>query len=128
MSKVLSVLQKVSWFCSRYRSCDQNLCCKICRMQTRKACPRFLMTWRIWPKKLKRIGWNQKIMRSGFWFSLLVDGYRTWTAYECVFFLFQGGTFTVSNLGGPFGIRQFCAIINPPQPGILGVGSGKIGT
>jgi pyruvate dehydrogenase E2 component (dihydrolipoamide acetyltransferase) len=37
----------------------------------------------------------------------------------------QGGTFTVSNLGGPFGIKQFCAIINPPQSGILAVGSGK---
>lgn len=44
------------------------------------------------------------------------------------FFLFQGGTFTVSNLGGPFGIKQFCAIINPPQSGILAIGSGKIGT
>lgn len=38
----------------------------------------------------------------------------------------QGGTFTVSNLGGPFGVGQFCAIINPPQAGILAVGSGKI--
>ena len=38
--------------------------------------------------------------------------------------LLQGGTFTVSNLGGPFGIKQFCAIINPPQSGILAVGSG----
>ena len=37
----------------------------------------------------------------------------------------QGGTFTVSNLGGPFGIKQFCAIINPPQSGILAVGSGN---
>lgn len=41
--------------------------------------------------------------------------------------LLQGGTFTVSNLGGPFGIKQFCAIINPPQSGILAVGSGKLG-
>ena len=40
----------------------------------------------------------------------------------------QGGTFTVSNLGGPFGIKQFCAIINPPQSGILAIGSGKIKT
>lgn len=30
----------------------------------------------------------------------------------------------MSNLGGPFGIKQFCAIINPPQSGILAVGSG----
>jgi pyruvate/2-oxoglutarate dehydrogenase complex dihydrolipoamide acyltransferase (E2) component len=38
---------------------------------------------------------------------------------------FQGGTFTVSNLGGPFGIKQFCAIINPPQAAILAIGSGN---
>ena len=38
---------------------------------------------------------------------------------------FQGGTFTVSNLGGPFGIKQFCAIINPPQSAILAIGSGN---
>lgn len=36
---------------------------------------------------------------------------------------YEGGTFTVSNLGGPFGVKQFCAIINPPQAGILAVGS-----
>ncbi|XP_063594021.1 pyruvate dehydrogenase protein X component-like [Penaeus indicus] len=41
---------------------------------------------------------------------------------------FQGGTFTISNLG-MFGISEFSAIINPPQCGILAVGSGivKIG-
>jgi pyruvate dehydrogenase E2 component (dihydrolipoamide acetyltransferase) len=33
----------------------------------------------------------------------------------------QGGTFTVSNLG-MFGVRQFDAVINPPQGGILAVG------
>ncbi|KAL5730608.1 dihydrolipoyllysine-residue acetyltransferase [Ranunculus cassubicifolius] len=38
---------------------------------------------------------------------------------------YEGGTFTVSNLGGPFGIQQFCAIINPPQAGILAVGSAE---
>ncbi|XP_037470325.1 dihydrolipoyllysine-residue acetyltransferase component 2 of pyruvate dehydrogenase complex, mitochondrial-like, partial [Triticum dicoccoides] len=38
---------------------------------------------------------------------------------------YEGGTFTVSNLGGPFGIKQFCAIINPPQSAILAIGSGK---
>lgn len=32
-----------------------------------------------------------------------------------------GGTFTVSNLG-MYGIRDFCAIINPPQAAILAVG------
>lgn len=32
----------------------------------------------------------------------------------------------MSNLGGPFGIKQFCAIINPPQAAILAVGSGEI--
>jgi pyruvate dehydrogenase E2 component (dihydrolipoamide acetyltransferase) len=34
----------------------------------------------------------------------------------------EGGTFTVSNLG-MFGIPQFGAIINPPEPGILAVGA-----
>src|SRR5207248_1896964 len=34
---------------------------------------------------------------------------------------FQGGTFTVSNLGG-MGIDSFSAVINPPQGFILGVG------
>ncbi|XP_061365147.1 dihydrolipoyllysine-residue acetyltransferase component 2 of pyruvate dehydrogenase complex, mitochondrial-like [Gastrolobium bilobum] len=38
---------------------------------------------------------------------------------------YEGGTFTVSNLGGPFAIKQFCAIINPPQSGILAVGSAE---
>ncbi len=33
---------------------------------------------------------------------------------------FQGGTFTISNLG-MFGVEQFDAIINPPQAGILAV-------
>ncbi|KAJ6941834.1 hypothetical protein NC652_007792 [Populus alba x Populus x berolinensis] len=28
-------------------------------------------------------------------------------------------------LGGPFGIKQFCAIINPPQSGILAIGSAE---
>ncbi|KAH7438294.1 hypothetical protein KP509_04G008900 [Ceratopteris richardii] len=36
---------------------------------------------------------------------------------------YEGGTFTVSNLGGPFGVKQFCAIINPPQACILAVGT-----
>ena len=35
-----------------------------------------------------------------------------------------GGTFTVSNLG-TFGIREFAAIINPPQVGILAVGAAE---
>ena len=34
---------------------------------------------------------------------------------------FQGGTFTVSNLG-MFGVSHFCAIINPPQSCILAIG------
>ncbi|KAK8551303.1 hypothetical protein V6N13_119774 [Hibiscus sabdariffa] len=38
---------------------------------------------------------------------------------------YEGGTFTVSNLGGTFAIKQFCAIINPPQSGILAVGSAE---
>ncbi|MDW8282776.1 MAG: dihydrolipoamide acetyltransferase family protein, partial [Myxococcales bacterium] len=34
---------------------------------------------------------------------------------------YQGASFTVSNLG-MYGIREFFAIINPPEPGILAVG------
>ena len=34
----------------------------------------------------------------------------------------SGGTFTVSNLG-MFGVTSFSAVINPPQAGILAVGS-----
>ena len=37
---------------------------------------------------------------------------------------FQGGTFTLSNLG-MFGIKAFDAIINPPQAAILAVGAGE---
>ena len=37
---------------------------------------------------------------------------------------FQGGTFSVSNLG-MFGISEFSAIINPPQACILAVGAGE---
>ncbi len=37
---------------------------------------------------------------------------------------FMGGTFTVSNLG-MFGIKEFGAIINPPQSCILAVGAGE---
>ncbi len=37
---------------------------------------------------------------------------------------FQGGTFSISNLG-MFGIRQFGSIINPPQGAILSVGAGE---
>ncbi|KAK9109904.1 hypothetical protein Sjap_017964 [Stephania japonica] len=36
---------------------------------------------------------------------------------------YEGGTFIVSNLGGTYGIKQFCAIINPAKSGILAVGS-----
>lgn len=39
-------------------------------------------------------------------------------------FALQGGTFTISNLG-MFGIDEFTAIINPPQVGILAVGSAS---
>nr|WP_198982808.1 pyruvate dehydrogenase complex dihydrolipoamide acetyltransferase [Herbaspirillum sp. ASV7] len=35
---------------------------------------------------------------------------------------YQGGSFTVSNLG-MFGVREFSAIINPPQAAILAVGA-----
>ena len=37
---------------------------------------------------------------------------------------FQGGTFSISNLG-MYGIREFAAVINPPQGGILAVGIGE---
>ncbi|HEY2540159.1 MAG TPA: 2-oxo acid dehydrogenase subunit E2, partial [Stellaceae bacterium] len=37
---------------------------------------------------------------------------------------FQGGTFSVSNLG-MFGVREFAAVINPPHGGILAVGAGE---
>lgn len=37
---------------------------------------------------------------------------------------FQGGSFTISNLG-MFGIQEFSAIINPPQSCILAVGSAE---
>jgi pyruvate dehydrogenase E2 component (dihydrolipoamide acetyltransferase) len=37
---------------------------------------------------------------------------------------FQGGTFSISNLG-MFGIKQFEAVINPPQGCILAVGAGE---
>ncbi|MGE3475350.1 MAG: pyruvate dehydrogenase complex dihydrolipoamide acetyltransferase [Rhodospirillaceae bacterium] len=37
---------------------------------------------------------------------------------------FQGGGFSISNLG-MFGIREFQAIINPPQSGIMAVGKGE---
>jgi pyruvate dehydrogenase E2 component (dihydrolipoamide acetyltransferase) len=37
---------------------------------------------------------------------------------------YQGGTFSISNLG-MFGIREFAAVINPPQACILAVGSGE---
>lgn len=38
---------------------------------------------------------------------------------------FQGGTFSLSNLG-MLGIRQFDAIINPPQSAILAIGAGEM--
>ena len=37
---------------------------------------------------------------------------------------YQGGTFTISNMG-MFGVREFAAIINPPQGCILAVGAGE---
>ena len=37
---------------------------------------------------------------------------------------FQGGSFSISNLG-MFGIDSFCAIINPPQACIMAVGAGR---
>ena len=37
---------------------------------------------------------------------------------------YQGGTFSISNLG-MYGIKDFCAVINPPQACILAVGAGE---
>ena len=37
---------------------------------------------------------------------------------------YSGGSFTISNLG-MFGIREFAAVINPPQGAILAVGTGE---
>ena len=37
---------------------------------------------------------------------------------------YQGGTFSISNLG-MFGIKEFSAVINPPQGTILAVGAGE---
>ena len=37
---------------------------------------------------------------------------------------YQGGTFSISNLG-MYGIREFAAVINPPQGAILAVGAGE---
>lgn len=37
---------------------------------------------------------------------------------------FQGGSFTISNLGG-FGIDTFTAVINPPQACIMAIGRGR---
>jgi pyruvate dehydrogenase E2 component (dihydrolipoamide acetyltransferase) len=37
---------------------------------------------------------------------------------------FQGGSFSISNLG-MYGIKHFAAVINPPQGCILAVGAGE---
>ena len=37
---------------------------------------------------------------------------------------FQGGGFTISNMG-MYGIKDFAAVINPPQAAILAVGAGE---
>jgi len=37
---------------------------------------------------------------------------------------FQGGTFSISNLG-MYGTKQFAAVINPPQAGIIAIGAGE---
>ncbi|MDA1309093.1 MAG: pyruvate dehydrogenase complex dihydrolipoamide acetyltransferase [Proteobacteria bacterium] len=36
---------------------------------------------------------------------------------------YQGGTFSISNLG-MFGVKEFAAVINPPQGAILAIGAG----
>jgi len=37
---------------------------------------------------------------------------------------YQGGSLSISNLG-MYGVREFAAVINPPQAGILAVGAGE---
>jgi pyruvate dehydrogenase E2 component (dihydrolipoamide acetyltransferase) len=37
---------------------------------------------------------------------------------------YQGGTFTLSNLG-MYDVDEICAIVNPPQAGILGIGTAE---
>lgn len=37
---------------------------------------------------------------------------------------YQGGSFSISNLG-MYGVKEFDAVINPPQAGILAVGAGE---
>ena len=37
---------------------------------------------------------------------------------------FQGGTFSISNMG-MYGVSHFCAIVNPPQACILAVGAAE---
>ncbi len=37
---------------------------------------------------------------------------------------YSGGSFTISNLG-MYGVREFAAVINPPQAAILAVGAGE---
>lgn len=37
---------------------------------------------------------------------------------------YQGGTFSISNLG-MYGIKEFAAVINPPQGAILAIGAGE---
>jgi pyruvate dehydrogenase E2 component (dihydrolipoamide acetyltransferase) len=37
---------------------------------------------------------------------------------------YEGGSFAISNLG-MFGIKNFTAVINPPQAGILAIGAGE---
>jgi pyruvate dehydrogenase E2 component (dihydrolipoamide acetyltransferase) len=37
---------------------------------------------------------------------------------------YAGGTFSISNMG-MMGIKDFCAVINPPQAGILAIGAGE---
>lgn len=38
---------------------------------------------------------------------------------------YQGGTFTISNMGMNSAIDRFTAVVNPPQAGILAVGTTK---
>ena len=50
--------------------------------------------------------------------------FLTYLFLKCLSIVFQGGSFTISNLG-MFGVKSFSAVINPPQACILAVGGAE---
>ena len=67
-------------------------------------------------KNIDQMGFREIRLRSG----ELVDKAR---AQKLKGDEMSGATFTVSNLGG-FGVKEFIAIVNPPEVGILAIGAG----